>query len=157
MDRDKETPPESSAGNTVAGNDSSASGVDNSTHGAYCWGEWSVTLEIEQTDYFEDQTPPHFVFYADVWHKGAYFGRIDVVTQIEIRGWELWFTHFDIHGLERGAAGRACLNAIAHAAMEDNNVEAIVIEGGTRTTGLRRGKKPRQVRFGRRPDPESES
>ncbi|MBF0392218.1 MAG: hypothetical protein HQL38_06010 [Alphaproteobacteria bacterium] len=104
-------------------------------------------MAIEETDFFETHSPPSFTFYAEIFKSGRFLGRLDVVTRIEIRGTELWFTDCHIHGLSPGALGRDGLNALARAVMEDNDVKTLVIEGGTRTTGVRPGHTPKRMRF----------
>ncbi len=91
----------------------------------------AVVLMIEEAEFFESYDPPSFVFYADLFRDGRWFGRVDVVTRMEIRDGELWFTQFHIHGLTSGAFGRSGLNALAYAIMEDSNVKTLVIEGGS--------------------------
>jgi hypothetical protein len=127
--------------------------IDIGTLDAYISGDWAVVLEIEAADFFEREEPPSFVLYADLYRNGVPVGRVDVVTRIEIRGRELWLTELHMHGLAGGGLGRAGLNALAQAVMEDADVEALVVEGGTRSSGLRRGRTPKPVRFVRRPDP----
>ncbi|MFD1625517.1 hypothetical protein [Azospirillum griseum] len=129
-------------------------GVDFGTHDAYLWGEWKVLLEIASSDWakdFEVMSPPSFVIYAFMWRKGTYVGKVDMLTRLEIRGSELWLTDFHIHGhggrALRGVLSRSGLNALCNAAKEDTNVEAVVIEGGVRSQGLRRGQVPERFRF----------
>jgi hypothetical protein len=126
--------------------------IDLSTLDAYQYGEWAVVIEIEPADSFESEQPPSLVLYADIYRAGVRYGRIDVVTSIEIRGHELWLTELHLHGLDAGALGRAGLNALAYAVMEDADVEALVGEGGARSSGRRRGHVPKPLRLRNRPD-----
>ncbi len=119
-----------------------------SAQNAYFYGEWKVLLTIEETDdYFGQSEPRHFVFYLDVTKRDQYVGRVDVVARLEIRGRELWFLDAHIHGLRSGDLGRSGLNALGNALMESADVEAIVVEGGARTTGARPGHTPKRFRY----------
>ncbi|WP_207459025.1 hypothetical protein [Azospirillum sp. SYSU D00513] len=82
--------------------------------------------------------------------NGVQLGTLDLVTQVVV-GDELILRECHIHGLAKGAIGIEGLNAIAQALMEDFGVQSAVVEGGTRTTGLRRGKTPKPRRHVRRP------
>jgi predicted TIM-barrel enzyme len=55
--------------------------------------------------------------------------------------------HIDVDGLHGGALGRTGLNAIARKLLEEADVDQIIIEGGTRTTGKNPGRPPRVFRF----------
>jgi hypothetical protein len=50
-------------------------------------------------------------------------------------------------GLSPGALGRRGLNAIGRKLLDEADADQIVIEGGTRTTGLCKGRAPRTIRF----------
>ena len=52
-----------------------------------------------------------------------------------------------VEGLTIGALGRAGLNAIGRKLLEVADVDEIIIQGGTRTTGRAQGKVPRPIRF----------
>ncbi len=52
-----------------------------------------------------------------------------------------------VQGLHRGALGRAGLNAIGYKILEELSVKKIIIQGGVRTTGRNRQKRPRQICF----------
>ena len=52
-----------------------------------------------------------------------------------------------VQGLARGALGRKGLNAIGRKLLEEADVDQIVIQGGVRTTGRDKGKRPRPIRF----------
>jgi hypothetical protein len=77
-------------------------------------------------------------------------GVIELVGQVRIAGRVLYFTGAHIQGLHPGALGRDGLNVIGRKLLSEADVEEIVIEGGTRTTGLRKGLKPRTFLFPRR-------
>jgi DNA-binding transcriptional regulator YiaG len=78
--------------------------IDIGTLNAYIYQNWAVVLEIEAADFFEREDPPSVVLYADLYRGGALFGRVDIVTRIEIRGRELWLTDLHMHGLDGGRA-----------------------------------------------------
>jgi hypothetical protein len=50
-------------------------------------------------------------------------------------------------GCVAAALGRAGLNAIGRKLLEEADVDQIVIEGGTRTTGKNPGRPPKVFRF----------
>jgi hypothetical protein len=50
-------------------------------------------------------------------------------------------------GCVAAALGRAGLNAIGRKILEEADVDQIVIEGGTRTTGKNPGRPPKAFRF----------
>ncbi len=77
-------------------------------------------------------------------------GAIQLMGTVRVEGRVLYFTDAHIQGLRPGALGREGLNTICRKLVSEANVEEIVIEGGTRTTGLRQGCKPRTIRFPRR-------
>jgi hypothetical protein len=52
-----------------------------------------------------------------------------------------------VEGLGVGALGRPGLNAIGRKLLEVANVDEIIIQGGTRTTGRTKGKVPSPIRF----------
>lgn len=52
-----------------------------------------------------------------------------------------------VQGLSPGACGRPGLNAIGRKLLEFIDVKELLVQGGTRTTGLRRGHVPRLFRF----------
>jgi hypothetical protein len=54
-----------------------------------------------------------------------------------------------VEGLKMGSLGRTGLNAIGRKLLEVADVDEIVIQGGTRTTGRSNGKVPRPIRFPR--------
>lgn len=125
-------------------NMSDENNVDIATLEAYRYKDWAISLTIEDDEFFG---PPTFVFYLDVTKNGVPLGRLDVVANLEVRGRELWMLEAHVHGLHKGKLGREGLNAVARAIMEDAGAEAIVIEGGARTTGARPGHTPQRFRY----------
>ena len=64
-------------------------------------------------------------------------------------------TLLDLDGVHVDGPGSGCLKmdgvyAIAQKIMEELDVQELLAQGGTRTTGRRNGKKPRRFRFVRR-------
>ncbi|WP_342107662.1 hypothetical protein [Methylobacterium sp. SI9] len=78
-------------------------------------------------------------------------GRLQAVGELEQIGQTLYFRRAHIQGLHRGALGRVGLNAIGAAILREAEVDAIVIEGGARTTGAgpKRGRRPPPFRYPR--------
>jgi hypothetical protein len=76
-------------------------------------------------------------------------GDIHLAAEVRLAGRTLYCTHVHAQGLHAGAVGRAGLNAIGRKLLVEANVEEIVIEGSTRTTGRGKGRTPRRIRFPR--------
>jgi hypothetical protein len=74
-------------------------------------------------------------------------GVLEVIGSISRVGRVLHFDGVHVQGLTPGALGRAGLNAIGRKLLEEADVDQIVIQGGTRTTGRNKGKRPRPIRF----------
>ena len=78
-------------------------------------------------------------------------GVIEIVAEIEERNGTLVLTGFHVQSdLGPNLLGIARLRQIAAAAMERLDYDAIEIEGATRTTGARPGRRPQRLRFVRR-------
>jgi hypothetical protein len=56
-------------------------------------------------------------------------------------------------GLLANAVGAANLQVIGQAFLEAFDYDELVLEGAIRTSGKRKGKRPRAIRFTRRPEP----
>jgi hypothetical protein len=78
-------------------------------------------------------------------------GRLEAVGELEQIGRTLYFRRAHIQGLHKGALGRAGLNAIGAEILREAEVDAVVIEGGARTTGAgpKRGRRPPPFRYPR--------
>lgn len=74
-------------------------------------------------------------------------GAISIIGTPTIAGRVLNVDEAHIGGPGAGCLGRKGLHAIARKLMEELDVDQIVAQGGTRTTGLRNGKKPPPFRF----------
>ena len=76
-------------------------------------------------------------------------GRLELLGSLSRIGRTLFFRNAHVQGLGPGALGRSGLNAIGRKLLVEADVDAIVIEGSTRTTGAREGRRPRPIRFPR--------
>jgi hypothetical protein len=78
-------------------------------------------------------------------------GRLEAVGELEQIGQTLYFRRAHIQGLRKGALGRAGLKAIGAEILREAEVDAVVIEGGARTTGAgpKRGRRPLPFRYPR--------
>jgi hypothetical protein len=76
-------------------------------------------------------------------------GTLSLIGSISIVGRAMRIDRAHVEGLEIGALGRAGLNAIGCKLLEIADVDEIIIQGGTRTTGRTKGKVPRPIRFPR--------
>ena len=100
------------------------------------WKRAAITIEIGLVDgevmIIEVTTPVGLV---------QIIGNVTRVARVlYVRG-----AHID--GLHCGALGRAGLNAIARKLLEEADVDQIIVEGGTRTTGKNPGRPPKVFRF----------
>jgi hypothetical protein len=82
-------------------------------------------------------------------------GTLSLIGSISIVGRVMRIDRAHVEGLKRGALGRAGLNAIGRKLLELADVDEIVIQGGTRTTGRTKGKVPRPIGFPRQAHPEA--
>lgn len=80
-------------------------------------------------------------------------GCIDVIAEVSIGEGRLTLEGAHVQGLEPGKLGRSGLNAIGSKLMAEADVREIVVHGGTRTTGRKKGTKPRPIRFPRSGSP----
>ena len=74
-------------------------------------------------------------------------GAISLLGTVSIVGRVLRCENAHLGGLSPGALGRAGLNAIGRKLLAVADVDQIIIQGSTRTTGCRSGKTPREIRF----------
>lgn len=74
-------------------------------------------------------------------------GRLDLLGRVRIRERVLMVEAAHIQSLSPGAIGRVGLNAIARKLMVEADVEGLVVEGSTRTTGRSKGRIQRAFRF----------
>jgi hypothetical protein len=80
-------------------------------------------------------------------------GTLSVIGSIAIVGRAMRIDRAHVEGLETGSLGRAGLNAIGRKLLEIADVDEIIVQGGTRTTGRTKGRAPRPIRFPRAPRP----
>jgi hypothetical protein len=76
-------------------------------------------------------------------------GALSLIGSVSIAGRVMRIDRAHVEGLEMGALGRAGLHAIGRKLLEIADVDEIIIQGGTRTTGRTKGKVPRPIRFPR--------
>ena len=74
-------------------------------------------------------------------------GRCRIIGNVRQIGRILYVDIAHIDGLTPGALGRAGLNTIGRKLLELANVDEIIIEGGTRTSGRFKGRAPRTIRL----------
>jgi hypothetical protein len=80
-------------------------------------------------------------------------GTLRLIGSISRVGRLMRIDRAHVEGLNFGALGRAGLNAIGRKLLELADVDQIVIQGGTRTTGRTKAKVPRPIRFPRQAGP----
>jgi hypothetical protein len=102
------------------------------------WATDQISIEIEDADH-----PVAVVVIATP------AGTLSLIGGISIIGRVMRIDRAHVEGLEMGALGRAGLNAIGRKLLEVADVDEIIIQGGTRTTGRAQGKVPRPIRFPR--------
>ena len=76
-------------------------------------------------------------------------GELQVAGSVSIVGRVLFIDRVHVQGLHPGALGRAGLNAIGRKLLEVADVDKIVVQGGVRTTGRNKGKRPKPISFPR--------
>jgi len=74
-------------------------------------------------------------------------GMVQIIGKVTRASRVLHVGGVHIDGLRGGALGRAGLNAIARKLLEEADVDQIIVEGGTRTTGKNPGRPPKVFRF----------
>jgi hypothetical protein len=102
------------------------------------WTTDQISIEIEDVD--------HPIVVVVITTPA---GMLSLIGSISIVGRVMRIERAHVEGLTTGALGRAGLNAIGHKLLEVADVDEIIIQGGTRTTGRAQGKVPRPIRFPR--------
>jgi hypothetical protein len=102
------------------------------------WAVDEISIEIEDVD--------HPVAVVIITTPA---GPLSLIGGISIVGRVMRVDRAHVEGLEIGTLGRAGLNAIGRKLLEIADVDEIIIQGGTRTTGRTKGKVPRPIRFPR--------
>jgi hypothetical protein len=74
-------------------------------------------------------------------------GVMSVMASVSIIDRVLRLDRVHVEGLKPGALGRAGLNAIGRKLMELTDVEEIIVQGSTPTTGRNPGTTPKPIRF----------
>jgi hypothetical protein len=100
------------------------------------WNNEEIILEIEAADH-----PVMIVLIT------LPVGELELIGSVKRIGRVLYLDGVHVQGLAPGAIGRAGLNAIGRKLLEEADVDEIIIQGGTRTTGRTRGRVPRPIRF----------
>jgi len=102
------------------------------------WSAAEITVEIDDVD--------HPVMIVRIVLP---VGTLDLIGNVARIGRTLRIDGAHVQGLTPGALGRGGLNAIGRKLLEEADVDEIVIQGGARTTGQRKGKVPQPIRFPR--------
>jgi hypothetical protein len=102
------------------------------------WATDQISIEIEDVD--------HPVAVVVITTPA---GTLSLIGGISIVGRVMRIDRAHVEGLTMGALGRAGLNAIGRKLLEVADVDEIIIQGGTRTTGRTKGKVLRPIRFPR--------
>ena len=76
-------------------------------------------------------------------------GAIKLIAELTLVGGVLRASDAHVQGLHPGALGRAGLNASARKLLEETGADTLVVEGASRTTGARPGRRPHPFRFPR--------
>jgi hypothetical protein len=100
------------------------------------WTEGDVTVEIDQVD----RDLMIVVITTPV-------GKLQLIGEITQIGRILHVRKAHADGLYPGALSRTGLNAIGRKLLVEADVDKIIIEGGTRTTGKNPGRPPKPFRF----------
>jgi hypothetical protein len=100
------------------------------------WTEADLTVEIDEAD--ED------VMLVAITTP---VGKLRIIGNITRIGRVLHVRKAHADGLHPGALGRAGLNAVGRKLLVEADVDEIIIEGGTRTTGKNAGRPPKPFRF----------
>ena len=100
------------------------------------WRTAEITIEIEESD-----PPDVLAIITTPVGVVQLLGSVSVVERV------LHIDRAHVGGLNPGALGRAGLNAIGRKLLEEADVDKIVIQGSTRTTGRNEGKVPRPICF----------
>ena len=106
------------------------------------WASGQITVEIDDAE--------HPVAVLVITTPA---GTLSLIGSVSIAGRLMRIDRAHVEGLRIGALGRAGLNAIGRKLLEVADVDEIIIQGGTRTTGRTKGKVPRAIRFPRAPHP----
>ena len=100
------------------------------------WAATEITIEIDAVD--------HPVMIVSITVP---IGVLEIIGSVTLVGRTLRIDGAHVQGLRPGTLGRAGLNAIGRKLLEAADVDEVVIQGGVRTTGQRKGKIPRPIRF----------
>jgi hypothetical protein len=104
------------------------------------WKPDQIVVDLQDVDSSE-QPPVALVRIATP------IGIIELLGAIWFNGRTLHVNEVHVGGLSRGACGRDGLNAIGRKLLEVADVDQIIIQGATRTTGCNAGRIPKVIRF----------
>jgi hypothetical protein len=110
---------------------------------AYMWSSEQIVIDIEDVEH-EDGGGKVATMLIRVSTPA---GTISILGTVSIVARVLRCDQAHVGGLTPGALGRVGLNAIGRKLLEVADVDQIIIQGSTRTTGCRSGKTPREIRF----------
>jgi hypothetical protein len=102
------------------------------------WTTDEISIEIEDVDH-----PVAVLVITTPAGALSLIGSVSIVARV------MRIDRAHVEGLTIGALGRAGLNVIGRKLLEVADVDEIIIQGGTRTTGRTKGKVPRPIRFPR--------
>ena len=102
------------------------------------WGSASIEVVVDEVE--DDEV---------ILLIGTPVGTVHLMGTVRINGRVLHIERAHIHGLSRGALGRAGLNAIGRKLLEEANVDKIIIEGSARSSGPNEGRRPKIICFPR--------
>lgn len=102
------------------------------------WLSGQVTIEIEVVEGSEM-----------IVIIGTPAGTIEIVGNVTLVGGRLTIDGAHVQGLSPGALRWAGLNAIGCRILEETGASSLIIQGGIRTTGRNRGRRPSPIRFPR--------
>src|SRR5262249_2856583 len=77
------------------------------------------------------------------------FGMVQLIGEVRIDGRTLYFERVHMSGPGPGTVARSGLNAIGRRILEEADVDQIVVEGSTRTTGRNAGRLPKPFKYPR--------
>jgi hypothetical protein len=103
------------------------------------WASDQVVVEIEEAERSEV-----------IVTIATPLGILRLMPNVSIVDRTLRMNRAHAEGLKPGALGRAGLNAIGRKLLELADVDEIIIQGSTRTTGRNPGTIPRPIRFPRK-------
>ena len=84
------------------------------------------------------------VVIASIWIPD---GLVEVIAEGELCGKSIILKEFHVQGLGANQLGASQLRAIGRHKLETLDYDQFIIEGGRRTTGASKGRRPKQIRI----------